>query len=145
MGSVHLGFDDPSGDVLPALIATLKRSLPAHTKVESSASIILFIGSHGDSIIQAKRPDGKIHSNSEPKIVIVGSSVQMGAFQWICHDFRIETVGILVHHANVIKDCEPESINDRNAVFGRAEPVGGAANGFAERILWSNISKSKSS
>ena len=100
MGSVHLGFDDPFGDVLLAVIATSKRSLPAYTKVESPAPIILFIGSHGDPIIQAKRPDGKIHSDSKPKVVVVGARIHS------CnedipflrnHDRGVKTVGILIH------------------------------------------------
>ena len=118
MGSVHLGFDDPFGDVLPAVIATSKRSLPAYTKVESPASIILFIGSHGDPIIQAKRPDGKIHSDSKPKIVIVFARIKDEVFacQWV-HDPGVKTVGILIHHANVVKHRESESVDDGDAIF----------------------------
>ncbi len=75
----------------------------------------------GDAVIEAQRATGQVKAQADTPVV---AEVQGG-----------EGVGIERHLAEVVKDSDSQPVNNGDAVFSRAKPIGVASNGLADSWL----------
>src|SRR3954470_8574693 len=96
-----------------------KWPLIANAELETSAAAVGGIGFDWDAVIQPQRTKVRdVQAQAKAPIIVVDSSVLTAL---------AETVRLLVHHPDVIEQRKPQPLNNRNAVFDRAEPVSAAA------------------
>ena len=75
----------------------------------------------GNAVIKTQRTDGQIEAQAEAPIVV--------------HVTEVEVVGFGFDIADVVKGGDAHSVDDGDAVLGRAEPISIAADGFAKPWL----------
>src|SRR5262249_16290660 len=113
----------------------LKVPMVADAKLKAAATIIVFVRGNRDAVIQPQRADGQVQTQAQAPVVVINAGVKV---------LRVKTVSVTINHAGVIEHSKPQPLNNGNAVFGRAEPVGIAANRFLEFISRPDLAKTES-
>src|SRR6266511_1603384 len=101
-------------------IRRLKIPGAASTKLELAAAGFARRIGDGDAVVKPQQPDRQVQAQAKTPVV--------------CVLLEVPVVRIGVDHADVVKEREADAFDDGHAVFRKAEPVGVAAQRFAETI-----------
>src|SRR4051812_33878653 len=101
----------------------------AHAELESARAAVVFVVRNWDAIVETERPNRQIKPQSDTHVVI--EMIQMDVI-----------IGATLDIAHIIESSQTNAdstlfvlLEDRDAVFGIAKPVGVAANRLAEARL----------
>src|SRR6267143_25432 len=89
----------------------------ADTELESAAASVFDIAGDWNSVIEPERSQARdIEAQSKTVVVVIMSKVPL--------------VRVGIDHTDIIEHREAKKFNNGNAIFGRAEPIRVAAEGF---------------
>jgi len=96
--------------------AELKLPRVADAELELARAAVVDVMVNGNAVVEAQRADGQVEAQAETPVVI--------------KVLLAEVIRLGGDVADIIEQSEAQPFDDRNAVFGGAEPVGIATDGF---------------
>ena len=92
-----------------------------------------------ETIIKPQRSEHRnVDAQANAPVVVVKPAILAGILAALNFS-RTETVGLRVNISDVIEHGEAKPFNNRDAVLGRAKPVGVAAQRFAKFVLRTDV------